>query len=903
MMRKNVFWSQLKRSTTLHSFLLFCASVGMSVALTTAFLQLVASSSNRFALVMGLVITLVLTGALFWVLRRIVNEFIACDATLRRLVLALIVSFALIVALFAPSYPRTLTWRWGAGPQAGNVAPVFSGTSWDEVARRVIELHATNNPEATPYGVWRAVADLSDTDEMLPVTLELWVTQPSWAVIDPATNAPPPNLDGVDVIVRVEEDGAVLSEQRIPLDPPVAPEQRSWRRVVVDLPADAERLSVEVAMRQTLDYDRVWMTEATVRPFWEARVGRVALILLTALAASTLVFLRRLPLAVQGAQRLTSFFADWGWLLVGVSCLWLAYMLVWQRGLYLDDYSLKDLAVDLVSGERRPIFDPSKNPNYPARILTWILLPQLAALVPDYTFFARAIMAFITGLNAFLLGWFVFELTASRLVGTVAGWLFLVHPYTDVPFWIGAGGHLIAISFTIFCLISLWRALSSSNNFYLWSLVGFVCFAISLAFGENGVSFFLFVPSMVFLLGRKFDRGLFIRLIVLLSYFIFVFLLYYLIVKSSALIVGRGGLDVSLEGILSRVSSYSSGLTWYVFRWGPVVLLEALNLGFEEIYKNFWAKILFVLSFVFVLVFALSVEDKFWHVENGKTSIFIVLVSGMAWFFGSLFIPYVAAHRQNFEIRFVYSMAPGFAIFCSAVLCMIMFLRRKPFLVACIVFLTGSFLLVLSLSTLGFSRAYAERTRLDDVQRETLARSIPSDELPYGAVIIPYQNDEQIFAQYPNLSLYLFSAMEAPWSAWHNLRMLYKRDDLQVIITNRWAPMLFKVEDNCGNRVLKIQNREVSVDRIVIYQYYDRKIKVAGKLAVEAPDGTSQVFSLPLGERLISNGLEGIPVLVVGGDIYEANSHCYNSGLQRGRGNSIFLSRVKKSAQRYINIV
>jgi hypothetical protein len=462
-MRKHTLRAYLRIFITPRIFLIAFASMGASVALTAALLQRAALSSSPMWSAIGAVIALALTGTLFPALRRIADEFIVCDAALRRLTLALMVSSAVIVALLVPVGPGALTWKWAAGPQSGDAAPVFPGISWDGVERRVIELHATNDPTATPYGAWRAVADLTDRCGVLPCALEMWLTQPSWAVIDPAINKPGPNIDGVDVTISVQRDRETLLERHVALDPPATPEQRTWRRVVLSVPPEAERLVVEVHMRKTLDSDRVWVTEAVVKPAVNGVLDQVALALVAVFAASTLMFAGRIPSIVRVGGRLSLFLSRYGWLLIGVACLWLAYLLVWQRGLYMDDYSLKSLAVDLITGERKPIFDFKSNPNFPARLLTWIVLPQIASLVPDHELVARIFMALLTGINALILGRLIYEMLDSRMAGFVAGGIFLVHPHNEVPFWIGAGGYLLATMLTLVSLIAMWRSLVSSK--------------------------------------------------------------------------------------------------------------------------------------------------------------------------------------------------------------------------------------------------------------------------------------------------------------------------------------------------------------------------------------------------------------------------------------------------------
>lgn len=575
MASKRVSGLQFKSAASFRNLLLLCVAAGMSSALTRALFLRLALNNEWYVLVAGIAIAFVFTGAFFLALRRIVDEFIACDAVLRRLILALIVSGAIIAVLLAPSDQRTLTWRWAAGPQSGGIAPVFSGTSWDDVARKVIELHATNDPDVTTYGVWRVTADLSGISGVMPVTLELWVTQPSWAVIDPATNAPPLSFDGVDVIIRIEKGSAVLSEQRIPLDPPVAPEQRSWRRVVVDLPSDAERLSVEVAMRQTVDYDRVWVTEATVHPVIGSRPIIPALFV--AFAASTLVFLRRLPVAVQGAQRLASFFANWGWLLVGVSCLWLAYMVVWHRGFFLDDWSIGLLARDRETLEWKPL-TISRNtiPTFPARILTFIVTPRLVALMWTNEFVVRLIIACCVAVNAFLLGWLVHRMTRMKLPAVGAGWLFLAPTvYTDVTLWAGAVTYVFVSGLTLVVLHIAWSIMSKDGPLYLWLIVASVLWLLTLFWAETTIGALGLIPIMAFVLVlqkpsvklRKliYRGGLFTGSLLLVTG-LFVFF----VINNSPLLEERGGIHIDIGTVIHRIDSWARTAYWLTLspNWG-----------------------------------------------------------------------------------------------------------------------------------------------------------------------------------------------------------------------------------------------------------------------------------------------------------------------------------------------
>ncbi len=300
-------------SITRYKILLLFLSLLMSGVVVAAALQHIVFLDTLHALLPGLIATALLSGVLVFILPRLAQELQVCDPSLRHIIIGLIAGGMVVVFFSTPaSAPRTLTWHWDAGQQAGAPAPVFSGASWDGVNRSVIELHATDDSNATLYGVWRAEAALDEIAGMRPARVELWLTQPSWAVIDPATGNPGPNVDGVDVTISVQRGQETLLERRVALDPPATPEQQTWRHVALNLPPGSERLTVDLHMRTTLDSDRVWVTEAVVRPAWNCMLDQAALVLIVAFAASILAFAGRLPLIVSASRRVSAFFSNYG---------------------------------------------------------------------------------------------------------------------------------------------------------------------------------------------------------------------------------------------------------------------------------------------------------------------------------------------------------------------------------------------------------------------------------------------------------------------------------------------------------------------------------------------------------------------------------------------------------------
>ena len=884
-MRKHTLRAYFKTFITPRIFLIACVSMGVSVALTAALLQRVALSSSPMWSAIGAVIALALTGTLFPALRRIVDEFIVCDATLRHLVLALMVSGAVSVALLVSgSPPTTLTWRASDGPQMDEIAPVFFGTSWDSIERRVIELHATGDPtKPSPYGAWRAVAELSDVNP--GSTLELWVTQPSWAVIDPATNAPPPNSDGVDVIVRVEQGEMALSEQRISLDPPFAHEQRSWRRVVVDLPPGAERLAVEVAMRQTLDNDRVWITEAVIRPFWDVGFGPVLPLLLVPLALSMLVFLRRAPLTVQYAQHIASFFAGRSWLLIGIGCSWLGYMVVWQRGFFLDDWSIGLHARDQQTLEWLPItFTREAIPTFPARILTFVFIPRLIALMWTNEFFVRLLIASCVGVNAFLLGWLVYRILHARLPAVVAGWLFLMPIYTDVTLWAGAAAYVFLSGFTLLMLHAIWSSFVVDGQPYIWLFAACLALLVSLAWAEATVGTISLIPIMGVLcrvrrsstnwrrIGYRTMLSTIMTIIVVLTY-------YFLVISTSPLVPGRGGILSDAAMILQRSEMWLKALYWWTLdpSWGGRFTVASYIVGSSHILTQQTGTIL---TISIIIVLALTVVN--WKNDQVRfdsvASVLLMMVLGIVWFVTTLYVPYIFVSGKMFEIRFLYFPLAGLSIVAGTLVALATLIIRHRSMQQALLAAFGVLLVVLSVCTLGHARSYAVRYETDVRAFKDLGNLAPFEAIPEGAQFIPVNLDVSLPGNENLLTGAIISAFEASWSAYAGLNPMYPGKNIEYIPSSRWVLATFsenppvnpspfcKQTSNISPvkpSTFFVQGCPVDPARAIVFTSHRSKMTLVRTLVLRRSDGTTRIVVLPIASVLADRGAATIEELVV----------------------------------------
>jgi len=854
--------------------------------MVTAALQHVAFSDASRALLLGLIATVLLSGVLMFILPRLAQELQVCDPSLRHIIIGLIAGGIVVVFFSMPaSAPRTLTWRWGAGPQTGAPAPLSSAASWDGVNRSVVELHATNDPGATPYGVWRAVASLDEVAGVQPAQVDLWLTQPSWAVIDATTGRPPPTADGVDVVISVQRGQDRLLERRVVLDPPASAEQGRWHHVTLDLPPGAERLVVEVQMRSTLDYDRVWMTEAVVSVIWSTvLIDKVALMLIVTLSVPNLAFAGRIRLVVRVARSISRFFMVYGWLIVGLACLWLAYLLVWQRGFYIDDWHIGLRARDHQTLEWLPIYL-----NYRERVLTQVFVPYFIALMWTDEFLVRLLTAGGVGVNAFLLGWLVYRMVHSRLPAIVAGWLFLVPVYTDIPLWAGAAAGFFTNGLTLLMLHAIWSALAVDSPRYIWFLIGSLML-VTLMWGEPTVGIISVIPIMGVLYLKQRPEVKW-RMVAYRTTFAFivptiVVVLYTLLTLSGSQIVERRGITTDMTLIAQRMYEWSRILYRFIFdptgRSHFVVLSYVI--GLDHILSSQFGIIL--LLSISVILGLTVVNWRIDHQFSKVSEILLVLALGIVWFLTLSYVPYVFVPRQVFEVRFLYFSLPGASIAMGALAALTVSLIRlrrlqQMFLAGC-----GALLIILSVCMVGYARVYKARYEHDMDMIKTLARLVPSEALPERPQFIPVNLDYSLPGKERLLTEMIASALEYEYIARAGLLRVYPnraskgpdhvRIQIEYIPAPRWNPAVFSERiisdisdfpDYCFIKKtdvnLSVQGCPIDSNRAIVFTHHNGELVLVRTLTLQRSDGTTRIVELPVVSRLAARGSRVIETLIV----------------------------------------
>jgi len=841
------------------------------------------------ALLSGLIATALLSGILMFVLPRLAQALQVCDPSLRQLIIGVIAGSA-VVAFFSVPMPRSLTWRWGAGPQTGAPALTFPAVSWDGISRLVIDLHATNDPGATLYGVWRAVASLDEAAGVQPAQVELWLTQPSWTIIDATTGRPPPSADGVDVVISVQRGQDLLLERLVTLDPPATPEQGRWHHVTLNLPPGAERLAVEVQMRSTLAYDRVWITVPVVSVIWSTvLIDRAALVLIIALSVLNLSFAGRVRLVVRVARSISRFFMVYGWLIIGLACLLLAYLLVWQRGFYIDDWHIGLRARDHQTLEWLPINLSDRERR--ERVLTHAFIPYLIALMWTDEFLVRSLIASGVGVNAFLLGWLVYRMVHSRLPAIVTGWLFLVPVYTDIPLWAGAAAGLFTNGLTLLMLHAIWSALAVDSPRYIWFLIGGLML-VTLMWGEPTVGIISVIPIMgvLYLTQRpevKWRMVAYRTTLAFIAPTIVVVLYTLLVLITRSPLVGKRGITTDMTLIVQRTYEWSRLLYRFIFdptgRSHFVALSYAIGLD-HVLSSRFGIILLLSISVILVLT---VVSWRIDHQFSKVSEILLVLALGIVWFLTLSYVPYVFVPRQVFEVRFLYFSLPGASIATGALAALTVSLIRLRRMQQMLLAGCGALLIILSVCMVGYAQVYKARYEHDMDMIKTLARLVPSEALnerpQFIPQFIPVSLDYSLSGKERLLTELIASALEYEYIARAGLLTVYPdrltgrpdhiRIQIEYIPAPRWNPAVFSERiisdfpDYCfGTKTdvnLFVQGCPIESNRAIVFTHHNGELVLVRTLTLQRSDGTTRIVELPFVSRLVARGSTAIETLVV----------------------------------------
>ena len=570
--------------------------------------------------------------------------------------------------------------------------------------------------------------------------------------------------------------------------------------------------------------------------------------------------------------RARAILARWAWLLPGLACLALAYLVVWRRGLYLDDYANRAYAIHVLKARWWPV---GLLPSY-ARALSALASPRFVLLVSTHELLARALGAFAVGANALLLGWLIYRVLGSRLAAVAGGWLFLVPIYAhEAALWGTAISYVLAGLFSLLFLHAAWSALVRPRRAGVWAVPAGAAFVASLLCVESNLAAAgLLVPLGLVAALRQPSVGSWPlrRAATLLAGLSAVAgACYLLLYRGTAALVLRGGLDLSPGALLARSR-------FFLASYGQTVasgrlLGQALTLGAATVRASPWAKALLAGAAAALTLAALAWPDRGRDEAVQRRAAVVAVAGSLAVLPAVLLFPGILVAGQWPAPRLLYFPGALASLTVGALLALAAGAVRLQWERA-LVAVAGLVLLVGSVAMLGLARTYSERSQLDRQQIASVVEALPAQHLPEGTTLLFLDRGETPLPRYDALNALLVGALERPWSAMAARRPAYGRADLQVCTYKRWATVRFRYIQDAGGAGGRLQvlsaDSPDSVDALPVERTVPVTLQAGQAVAVESlaiqnADGSQQVVVFPLAQGLRQHGARTLENALVSG--------------------------------------
>lgn len=560
-------------------------------------------------------------------------------------------------------------------------------------------------------------------------------------------------------------------------------------------------------------------------------------------------------------------FTSSGWLYFGLVCLIMSYLLIWQRGYYMDDYPHRNTVVDPVTRAQTRVTSLSL-PQFPVRMLsgpvTWFYLSN----IPEHEFLIRTFSALIQGLNALLLGLIIYRALRSKLAAVAGGWLFLFPVFAaEAVLWNTVPIYVLGATFALLFILTFQSTLTDKHQPMRLPIIGGVAFALMLFFIEAYVA----VYGLVILFGgamlaelRPPERARMLKRIVLFvvpsTLVLGLFVLGY---RYSNFISSRGGVDFNLPHLLARAQDYLSTLVWMTVssKWGMVLLQVSFSRGIDVLLSSWKGLLLLGLASILLVLTVLSWsagEQSFKPRYRAGVMLFII---GVTWMFVTILFPGTFGKQQLLEYRMLYFPSAGASVAVAALFWLASrALRSHKIWDKFLIGVAGVVMLASSITMLGYARLFALRNSDDQLHISAIVNTIPSEYLPAGTYIVPYKFDKATATSRRLLA----GVFETPWSAHAALAAAYRRRDLKVVITNRWVDWRFTFDAMAPlNYRLKIQTVPVPIDKTLIIASENGRALPVKSLSIVMQDGSRNAVAFPIAEDLAKHGVQVLETLTV----------------------------------------
>lgn len=421
----------------------------------------------------------------------------------------------------------------------------------------------------------------------------------------------------------------------------------------------------------------------------------------------------------------------------GACCLILAYLLIWQRGLYSDDYNLSTTISATAHGGYRP--------------LGFLLTSTAAYLVAQgLEWLPRLIQALLVGGNALLLGAWVYRLTRQALPAVVVAWLALMPIFAiQGVLWTASMSYLAAGLCALLGLHVAVRYVDGKTPlFSFWSAATIIAFMLATLFYEGVIA----LVALIWLLAWSHrQRGWRVLLRpALMTGLLAAFGLFLLrvVYVDNPYATARGDLDLNPLAMLQRIVNvhlpalYELTIAPYRLRYYAD---ESFAIGQSVILQHI-AGIGMVLAAIVLLGWlswrALSIART--SPEQPSNPGFIIAI-GVTWLLVTTFFPVALIDQQVLFPRMLYIPSLGLAIAIGGLL---MPLLRQRWLAPVLMLITGLIVLYQSVIVVGYAHTFALRYQLDRRQISQFALQYPVGSIPKDTYLLPIGFDRNLIEGY-----------------------------------------------------------------------------------------------------------------------------------------------------------
>lgn len=547
-------------------------------------------------------------------------------------------------------------------------------------------------------------------------------------------------------------------------------------------------------------------------------------------------------------------------------------LLVWDRGLYLDDYFFNWYSRDIITGQWKPSLTPCQ-PNF--RILGTLLTQNLGAIILDHEFMVRTICAAVHIANAAMIGMIVQVTLSSSIAAAISVWGYLM------PIWAGEqlawyapmGGHGIGTLLFLLALYLMLRTVKGGTNRPVTALLAICGVALGLHFSELafpvvGLVPALSLPLIVWSKERRDRKRMLLMSVGLSSICVLVGLLHLKFFTAKALEQQqeRGTIVTNVSMLFSNYRHYLGRAYWLTLSpsIGYPFTLQSFKLGLRVVLTSPLGMALLISLIVCCMIWL--VKTPLPEKESGSLPIksILLIIWGGIWMFACL-LPGALLTDQILEQRMLYVSLAGLAFIISGAALGLIALFQKHSLILCraILALPALLLILTTIAMTGICQAYKMRYKEDLKQISALQAAVPANDLAPDTTFIPIRPDFQLHSipgtPATAFDKLLLGAFEISWAGQAALRIAYQRNDLDFIAINHWVPeglhfdFISGVDDS--QPILLIDSKKVPLNKALVFTWRNGRIELAESLLLTDVKGeVVKIIHLPAVDCLRRKG-------------------------------------------------